>query len=151
MDGVGIDRIFISSSYGMGCALFEMRRADSRPSLLKLWGNRNLKAKFSSVVVHDGFVYGLDEATLACIDSSTGERRWRAGRYGYGQLIIVNSVLLIQLESGAVALVNASPESHQELSRFDALSGRTWNQPVLAGRHLLVRNDREAACYELRR
>jgi len=79
----------------------------------------------------------------------TGRRHWKAGRYGYGQLILVNSVLLIQMESGEVALVKATPQSHQELTRFAALSARTWNHPVLAGRHLLVRNDREAACFEL--
>jgi outer membrane protein assembly factor BamB len=53
------------------------------------------------------------------------------------------------MESGEVALVQASPQSHRELARFPALSDRTWNHPVVAGGRLLVRNDREAACYEL--
>jgi len=145
-----VDCIFISSGYGKGSALLEIRRLDGRFSFHKRWGNRNLKAKFSSVVIHEGCVYGLDGSILTCIDLKTGQRHWKAGRYGYGQLILVGSTLIIQLESGEIALVKASPHSHQELARFGALDGRTWNHPVLAGRHLLVRNDREAACYELR-
>jgi len=63
--------------------------------------------------------------------------------------VLAGPHLLVQLESGEVALVEASPAGHREITRFAALSGRTWNHPVLAGNLLLVRNDREAACYEL--
>jgi len=143
------DRIFISSGYDKGSAVFEISSVDGRDSIRKVWGERSLKAKFSSVILHAGYVYGLDGSILTCIDLETGRRQWKAGRYGYGQLIRVGDNLLIQSENGDVALVRASPESHQELVRFPALEGRTWNHPVVAGRHLLVRNDREAACYEL--
>jgi hypothetical protein len=105
--------------------------------------------KFTSVGVRDAFVYGLDERILTCIDLSTGARCWKGGRYGYGQLILVDDLLLIQGESGEVALVETSPARFQELGRFAALKQRTWNHPALAGRLLLVRNDREAACYAL--
>jgi outer membrane protein assembly factor BamB len=143
------DSVFIASGYGMGCALLEVRKDGEQLEVSERWRNRNLKAKFSSVIVHEGFAYGLDDAILTCVDISSGERRWKAGRYGYGQLILAGSTLLIQAESGDVALVKAAPDSWRELGRFAALSGRTWNHPVVAGRFLLVRNDREAACYEL--
>jgi outer membrane protein assembly factor BamB len=35
------------------------------------------------------------------------------------------------------------------VARIPALTSKTWNQPCLAGRYLLVRNDREAVCFEL--
>ena len=108
-----------------------------------------LRPKFSSVVVRDGFVYGLDERILTCIDLRNGARRWKGGRYGYGQLLLADDLLLIQAESGDVALVEATPDEFRELGRFAALDRRTWAHPALAGRILVVRNDREAACYEL--
>ena len=55
----------------------------------------------------------------------------------------------MQTESGEIALVEPDAEQYNEVARFAALDGRTWNYPVLIGSHLLVRNDREAACYEL--
>ena len=131
-------------------ALLEVRQYNGEFSIRQQWSNRKLKSKFSSVVVHEGYVYGLDGTILTCIELNTGNRQWKGGRYGYGQLILVGSLLLIQLESGEVALVKAWPHSHREVARFAALNDRTWNHPVMAGGLLLVRNDREAACYQLR-
>ena len=68
---------------------------------------------------------------------------------GYGQLILVNDSLLIQAESGNIAVVNAAPQAWKEIATLKALSERTWNHPVVSGRYLLVRNDREAVCFEL--
>jgi len=131
--------------------LLDVIRRGSTFDVLERWSNRNLKAKFSSVVRRGTHVYGLDDRILVCIDLSTGNRRWKGGRYGYGQLALADDVLIIQAESGDVVLVEATPERHHELARFAALNHRTWNHPVVSGEILLVRNDREAACYQLPR
>ena len=144
-----VDRVFISSGYGQGAAMLEIVPRETQFEVRKRWSNRNLKAKFSSVVVRGDHIYGLDERILVCIDATTGDRCWKGGRYGYGQLILVDDLLLVQAESGDVVFVEASPSEHRELGRFAALADRTWNHPVVSGNLLLVRNDREAACYEL--
>jgi outer membrane protein assembly factor BamB len=94
--------------------------------------------------------YASDEGTFCCIDLTSGERGWREGRYGFGQQVRVGvQWMLVQAEKGFVALVKANPERLEEVSRLEALSSKTWNPPTLAGRWLLVRNDREAVCYEI--
>ena len=113
------DQIFLASGYDKGCGLLEVNRVDSRFRVAIRWANRQLRPKFSSVVVRDGFVYGLDERILACLDLQTGERRWKGGRYGFGQLVLVDDLLLVQAESGEVALVEAAPERFHELGRFE--------------------------------
>ena len=75
--------------------------------------------------------------------------RWKGGRYGHGQILLADDLLLVLAENGAVVLVEPDPQAHRELGQFEALSGKTWNNPALAGKYLLVRNDHEAACYEL--
>lgn len=142
-------RVFIASGYGQGCILLEVQRNGEQFSVRELWTNRNLKAKFSSVVTRDGYIYGLDERILVCLDLASGKRAWKQGRYGFGQLMLVGNLLLIQAESGDIALVDAASDGYREFDRIAALNGRTWNHPVLAGHFLLVRNDREAICYEL--
>jgi outer membrane protein assembly factor BamB len=156
-------RVFISSGYSKGCALLEISRqkpesaTDSEPkptdsfNVKEVWSNRQLKAKFTNTVERNGFVYGLDEKILCCMELATGEKKWkeRAGQYDYGQIILVGDDILVQAESGEVALVEATPERFHEWTRFQPLTNKTWNNPALAGRYLLVRNDREAACYEL--
>jgi outer membrane protein assembly factor BamB len=97
-------------------------------------------------------VYGLSNGYLEGVDLASGKKMWRKSRkaeFGHGQVLGVGDVLLVQAEEGEVVLVEANPERLVELGRITALSGKTWNNLCLVGKKLLVRNDREAACYEL--
>ena len=109
-----------------------------------------MKNRFASSVLHEGVIYGLDESILAAVDANTGELKWKGGRYGYGQLLLVNGRLIVLTEDGDLALVRATPEKHDELSRFHVLDGKTWNVPAIAGGYLLVRNLAEMAAFDLR-
>jgi len=144
------DRVFISAGYGTGCALLEIKAGpDGKLFANPLWKNLRMKTQFNSVAARDGFLYGLDDGLLACVEISNGERKWKAGRYGSGQTLLVDDVVIVQSESGAVALAEAQPGGFKELGRIPALGAKTWNHPTLAGRYLLVRNSEEMACYEL--
>jgi outer membrane protein assembly factor BamB len=147
---LGDDRVFVSVGYGVGGRLVRVSRSAGgtwRADLV--WQTRQLKAKFTQVVAHRGFLYGLDEGVLVCLDPKDGERRWKSGRYGHGQVLLVDDLLLVQAEDGAVALVEPVPERHVELGHFQAIEGRAWATPALVGNLLLVRGDVEAACYRL--
>jgi outer membrane protein assembly factor BamB len=146
---LGDDRLLVSAGYGAGSRLLRLRPEEGGFLVEELWRSPRLKSKFASMVLYQGTIYGLDDGVLTALNPDTGERLWKRGRYGHGQMILVGDLLLIQSEKGYVALVEATPEEHRELARLEALSGKTWNPPALAGRHLLVRNNREAACYEL--
>jgi outer membrane protein assembly factor BamB len=144
------DRVFVSTGYGIGGKMLRIRSDhEGRLAAELLWESRGLKAKFSNVVWREGFLYGLDDGILTCLDGETGERRWKAGRYGHGQVILASDLLIVLAESGEVVLVPADPSAQREVGRFPAVSGKTWGHPALAGPRLVVRNDREAACYEL--
>jgi outer membrane protein assembly factor BamB len=147
---IGDNRLFLSSGYGTGAAVIELTQNGSRFGVREVWRNIRMKNQFTSSVLHDGFIYGLDEAILACVDASTGELRWKGGRYGYGQLLLNNGHLIVLAENGDLALVRASPDRHEELARFPALSGKTWNHPAMADGYLLIRNIAEMAAYNLR-
>jgi outer membrane protein assembly factor BamB len=147
---VAEDRVFVSAGYGMGCRLVQIAAtADGQLAATELWRGLRMKTQFNSATVRDGFLYGLDDGRLACVDLATGERRWKDGRFGSGQSLLVGDVVLVQSEPGPVFLCAAQSDGYRELARLEALSAKTWNYPTLAGRFLLVRNDREAACYEL--
>src|ERR1051326_4657343 len=147
---LGRDRVLVSSGYGVGSELLQIRRAaNGNFSAERLWKTTRLKAKFNNLVTRDGYVYGLDDGILACLDLATGELKWKDGRYGHGQFILVRDLLLVTAENGEVVLIEPAPSGRRELAKFQALSGKTWNPPALAGDFLLVRNDQEAACYRL--
>ena len=96
------------------------------------------------------YAYGLSDGVLECVDWHTGKSQWRKGRYGHGQVLGVGDVLLVQAEEGYVLMVEATPEKQAELGRLNALSDKTWNNPCLYDRLLLLRNSVEAVCYELK-
>ena len=145
------DRVFVSKGYRGGCALLQVAGSDGDGlQVTQLWQRPTLlKTKMTNVVVRQGYVYGLSQGILECVELRSGKRRWKRGRYGHGQVLLVDDLILVTSESGAVALVEASPDAFRELGRFQAIEGKTWNNPALAGPLLLVRNSEEAACYEL--
>jgi len=146
---LGNDRLFLSASYGHGAAVVELGRTGDRLRVETVWRNTRMKNKFSSSVLHDGYIYGLDDAILACIDPRTGELKWKGGRYGYGQVLLAGGHLIVLTERGDLVLVRATPERHEELARFSAIAGKTWNVPAIVDGRLLVRNSNEMAAFEL--
>ncbi len=142
--------LFLSSGYGTGSILFDVKKTDDRWGVSERWQAPNkFKLKFNSGVVRDGVIYGLDEGILACFDLSTGKQRWKRGHYGYGQILMFENVLFVISEEGDGILVDVSPSNAQELTRFHAVDGKTWNHPAYSNGRLFVRNGEEAACYDL--
>jgi len=143
------NRFFISSGYGKGAALVEVKGEGDGYTATTIWENGMMKNKFNSSVLHNGYVYGLDEGILTCLDVKTGDRKWKDGRYGYGQVLLAGNHLIVTSDQGDVALVKATPAQYTEVARFNALKGQTWNYPAIANGWLLVRNSNEMAAYDI--
>jgi len=136
--GVGVRRVAVA--HGPGGWTTEER-----------WTSLGLKPYFNDFVVHKGHAFGFDGSILACIDLADGRRKWKGGRYGHGQLILLpeQDLLLVLSEQGELALAAATPDQFKELARFPAIAGKTWNHPVLAGDLLLARNGEEMVAFRL--
>ena len=153
---VGDNRLLASAGYGAGSRLFEITRRpnDNGVDTFDIgvaWRSARLKSKFSNLILHEGHIYGFDDGRLACLEATSGRRRWKAGDYGHGQLLHVDDMLLISTETGDVVLVALDPNEHREIARHKIIDGKVWNPPALAGGLLLIRNDREAALFRLAR
>jgi outer membrane protein assembly factor BamB len=131
--------------------MIQVRQDGSSWKTEPVWSTTETKPEFPECVVHQGHIYVSDVSTFCCLDATTGERRWREGRYGRGQVLLLadQGLLLVTSDKGEVVLLAANPERREELGRFQAVKGKTWNHAVIAHGRLYLRNAEEMACYEL--
>lgn len=138
MGGLGMRRLALTNSGGAW-------------SVKERWTTRGLKPYFNDFVIHEGHAFGFDGTILSCINLETGERVWKGGRYGAGQMVLLpeQDMLLVLSEDGELALVSATPDKYTEVAKIPALDGKTWNHPVIVGDVLLVRNGQEMVAFRL--
>lgn len=136
---------------GKGLARLEVKRQEEAWKIKELWSNSKLKPSFNDFVHFKGHCYGFDQHIFCCIDAETGDRAWKAGRYGFGQVILLTPVgqMIVTTESGEAVLLAADPREHRELGRVQLLDGKTWNHPIVVDGQLFMRNGKEAVCLEL--
>jgi len=136
---------------GIGTRRLAVTRGPNGWTAEERWTSRGLKPYFNDIVVHEGYAYGFDSNILACIDLKDGTRKWKGGRYGNGQLVLLadQNLLLVLSEEGDLALVKATPDAFTELAKSPAIEGKTWNHFAVAGDVLLVRNGEEMVAFRL--
>jgi outer membrane protein assembly factor BamB len=149
---VGSNRVVFSSGYGFGAELLEISRdeANSKLAARLVWKSIRMKAKFAHLFAREDCLYGLDDGIFTCVDLKDGSLRWKEGRYGHGQGLLVSDLYLLMAESGELVLLRPTPAAPNELARFRVFNAKTWNPLALSGDLLLVRNDQEAACLRLK-
>lgn len=143
--------LLVSVSQLKGTRRLDPVRGPAGWTVAERWTTMALKPYFNDSVVHKGHAYGFDARILACVDLTTGERVWKGGRYGNGQMLLLpeQDLLLVLSEEGEVALVQARPDGFTEVAKAPALEGKTWNHPVIAAGRLFVRNGQEMAAFRL--
>ena len=136
---------------GNGIWRVTAKRDGDKWNVEERWHSRGLKPYFNDFVVHKGHAYGFDGSILSSIDLTNGERKWKGGRYGNGQMVLLadQDLLLITSEEGELALVSATPDKFTEVAKIPALNAKTWNHPVIVRDLLLLRNGEEMAAFKL--
>ncbi len=123
------DKIFITSGYGKGCALLQLRGS----KLKLLWQNRNIRSQMASCVAINGYIYGFDDRVLTCLSMADGSTQWKHRKTGKGALIASDGKLIIQADRGDLVIANATPNEYQQLLRTNAVGGRhQWTMPTLS-------------------
>ena len=147
---LGDGRLFVSASGDTGCSMVRVTHTDAAWKVEELWTNRDMRNHFNSSVVHEGHLYGFDNATLKCLSAETGAVKWAKRGLGKGSLLIAGNRLFVLSDKGLLVMADASPAGYSELGTFQALEDRSWTSPSLAAGRLYVRNLTEMTCLDLR-
>jgi outer membrane protein assembly factor BamB len=149
---IGDSQILVGTGMGNGTRLLTIAKTGDKWQITENWTSKDLKPYFNDFVSRDGYLYGFDGEILVCVDLATGKKQWKKGRYGHGQALLIGDQGLLVItseETGEVILAEATPKDLVERGKIHALTGKTWNHPVIAGGKLLVRNGEEMACFDL--
>ncbi len=145
-------RLFLSSGYGKGCALFELGAGGPK----ELWKSKVLRTQMNAAVLHDGHLYGVDgdtteKAVLKCVDLATGTEKWARPDFGSGAVIVCAGRLIALGGSGELFIGDASPSGFNPVTHCQVLGGKTWTAPVLANGRIYCRNGRgDLVCLDVR-
>lgn len=145
------DQLILSKGYSLGGELIQVKQEGGRWSAIQIHKNpRVMKTKLTNPIVHEGYVYTLSDGYLECTEVSSFERVWKQrGRFGNGQIFLVGDKLLVHSETGTLHLVQATPDGYEELGAFKTIKGICWNTISLSGNLVILRSEREAACFSL--
>lgn len=158
------DKIFISSGYGKGAAVVQVRVMASPESgavmnegeknrteikVVEIWKNKDMKNHFATSVLHGDYLFGFDNAILKCIDANTGSEKWKTRGYGKGTLMLADNHLIILGDRGKLGLAEATPSAYNEIASAEGLSGLCWTVPTLANGRLYARNEKEMVCLDM--
>jgi outer membrane protein assembly factor BamB len=141
----------VTATGGVATRRLHITRGADGWKMEERWTSTGLKPNFNDFVVHKGHAYGFDNNILAAINLETGQRVWKGGRYGNGQLVLLKDqdVLLVTSEDGELAMVSATPDKFTEIAKMRIFESKTWNHPVIVRDLLLVRNGEEMAAFKL--
>ena len=146
-------RVFVSSDYGTGAALLDVRAAGNIATANEVYFTRDMRNHHSSSVLIGEHIYGFSSSILTVLRFDTGAIAWRDRSVGKGSLISADNRLYLYSENGVVGLADASPEGYRERGRFTIpqQSGLpTWSHPMIAGGLLVIRDQDAAFAYDVR-
>ena len=141
--------VFISSAYGEGSALLYMAPKGKGLEIKEIWSNKHFRNHYATSILYDGYLYGYDNSTLACIDVEKGDLQWKTREIPKGSLLGVGGKLLILTEKGELFLASPSPEDVKVLSRTKVLEPNCYTVPSLSNGRLFLRNLEEIAVFQL--
>ena len=146
---VRANRVFISSDYGTGGGVVEIK-PDNKAQ--EIWFSKDMRNHHSSSVLIGDYLYGFSASILTAIKFDTGEMAWRDRSVGKGSLVFADGNLYLFSENGVVGLAEATPAGYKEKGRFRIQQGSlpTWTHPVVAGGRLYLRDQDTIYAFDVR-
>lgn len=139
------NRFLISSAYGKGAAL--VRAEKNR--MQSIWESDQISSQMASLVRKEKVAFGIHgqagtrsrHATLFCLEIETGVKKWEEKGFGVGTIILVDEILVILSDDGALTLAHANSEKFEEIDSFQVLPGKNnWTPPTYANGRMHCRS-----------
>jgi outer membrane protein assembly factor BamB len=146
-------RVFLSSDYGTGAALLEVRAAGNIASASEVYFTREMRNHHASSVVVGNTIYGFSSSILTALNFDTGQMVWRNRSVGKGSLIYADGRLYLYGENGTIGLADAAPDAYRERGRFSiqtSTNSPAWSHPIITNGKLVIRDQDNVYAYAVK-
>jgi outer membrane protein assembly factor BamB len=153
------DYAFVSSSYGMGCALVRAEASGDEVRLVPVYERREraFQNHLTTSVYKDRYLYGIDglrgAGGLKCVEFETGieVKGWNGRDIGQASVVLAGDHLLLQTANGDVCRVEANSKAFKQVGRVErVLSGKNnWASPTLVDGRIYVRDEKNVVCLDV--
>ncbi len=142
--------LFYFSGYGQGSGKLLLSEDGSIVS--RSWKNI-LDSRMGGAVLIDGYLYGSGDKNRdwKCIDWETGKDVYTSDTIAKGVVIYADGMLFAYSDRGELALVNATPEKFDIISKTKVSKGseQHWAHPVIHEGVLYLRHGKAMIAYKI--
>lgn len=145
--------LFVSSAYGTGSRVLELRQAGGKTAATEKWFNNRIRIHIGTAIRIGAHVYGssgdFGPAFISAVEIATGKVVWQDRAFARAQLLHADGKLIILDEDGTLGLATVSPSGLQVLAKAPVLDNLAWTPPTLVGTRLYVRDRKNVIALEL--
>ncbi|MCL2709795.1 MAG: PQQ-like beta-propeller repeat protein [Planctomycetaceae bacterium] len=150
-------KLFITSGYGTGAKVHRLNVSGNTITPELVWENKNFDNQHGGVVIKDGYAYTSTHnyrggRNWMCFKLEDGSVAWENPGVFMGSIAYADGMLYCYGEKeGEVALVKATPEKYEEISRFGLPEGvgMYWAHPVIVNKKLFLRHGNTLYCFDI--
>jgi outer membrane protein assembly factor BamB len=158
------DRLFVTGGYGAGSVMLQVTRDGDAFAVKELFrlDMKECGSQIHQPILHENHLYlnsnsNEREDGMLCV-TLDGKVLWRTAdtdglpTFERGNLLFADGLIIgLHGKRGTLHLVEPSPEGYKELAKAKLFSGRQmWGPMALSQGKLLVRNQKELKCVDLR-
>ena len=141
--------LFITTSYGHGCAMFTMTAAGVKLD----WEGKDISSKYQPCILDNGLLYGNSNGRLKCMAWPQQKTVWSSNKIDLqegGSFVIDGDQLIAMSEKGTLSLVHLAPSGATVASEVELFSyTKVWSSPVIYHGKLYVKGKDDLVCLDI--
>jgi outer membrane protein assembly factor BamB len=146
--------LFISSEYGGGAKVVELRRSGMQTAAHELWSSVRLRLHHGNAIrVGDALYFSSggkgSQAILSAVDVRTGKIHWQERSIEKATFVWADQKLITLDQAGTLMIAHPSPQGFKIAAKAPLLTELSWTPPVLVGTRLYIRDRRSLMAVDL--
>jgi outer membrane protein assembly factor BamB len=146
--------LFVSSEYGGGAKVIELRRNGTQTTATELWASPRLRLHHGNAMrIGDAIYFSSggkgSQAILSAVEARSGKILWQERSIEKATFVWADRKLITLDQDGNLMIAHPSPQGFKIAAKAPVLSRLSWTPPVLVGTRLYIRDRKDMMSVDL--